>query len=271
MEDSPGDHESLIVEHGISFFIETENGNILFDTGQSDAFLYNAEFLNLSPQDADAVVISHGHYDHSGGFAHLVEEWNSDLPIKLFVGNGFFTPKYSRRGEALYFVGNRYSRESLISRGVKVSELSSPATEILPGVFVVTAFERREALEVYNPRMVFVDGAKVSADELQDEVALVLKAKDGIVLVLGCSHPGIINIINAVKERFREPIVAMVGGTHLKEAQGERLERAVDTIASLENTIVGVSHCTGPEATKILEERCTRFYRNNAGSTLIIE
>lgn len=271
VEDSLGDHESLAIEHGLSFYIETNEGSLIFDTGQSDAFINNASFLNISPLSADAVVISHGHYDHSGGFYYLAEQWDYSRPLNLYVGEDFFKPKYSRRGEALRFVGNRFTKSQLLSKNIKVHELNSQATEIMPNIFVVTSFERSELLETDNPRLVFYEGGVLRSDDLRDEVALVIQVESGIVLVVGCSHPGIMNIVESVKKHFDKPILAIVGGTHLKEAQGERLQRAVNTLAAMDGTIIGVSHCTGREATELLEKKCKRFFHNSTGTCLMIE
>jgi len=271
IEDSPGDHESLVTEHGLSFFIETDDGNLIFDTGQSAAFLRNASFLQVYPMTADAVVLSHGHYDHSGGFFDLTEQWDYSRPLNLYVGEGFFRPKYSRRGEALRFVGNRFTRSELLSKNIKIHELTARKTEIIPNVFVVTSFDRSEPLETNNPRLVFYENGMVSIDDLKDEVSVVVRVRSGIVLVVGCSHPGIMDIVGSVKKLFGLPIRAIVGGTHLKEAQGERLRKAVDMLAAMENTIIGVSHCTGREAMELLEKRCSRFFHNSAGTSLMID
>jgi len=108
IENSPGEHLALKTEHGISFYIEKENHTIIFDTGQSGAFIQNARKLGINLEDIEMVAISHGHYDHSGGLRHLVD---SVHPFELVVGKGFFNKKYATDGISFEYLGNDFDEE----------------------------------------------------------------------------------------------------------------------------------------------------------------
>lgn len=137
IENSPGEHHGLKNEHGISFFIEKDGHKILFDSGQSGAFLSNAAKMNIDLSDLEHVVLSHGHYDHSGGFRSLCSVARS---FTLWTGEGFFTPKYAFRNGAYDYLGNDFDESFLSMEGISHSILSAPLREILPGVFLLTNF-----------------------------------------------------------------------------------------------------------------------------------
>ncbi len=270
VENSGGQHKSLVAEYGLSFLIETKDSAILFDTGQSDRFLQNAYYLRKDPAtEVTQVVLSHGHYDHTGGVPEMLRA--TERALELHVGSGFFAPKYGVNGPALEYNGNCFCRADLEERGHAVHEHLSDVTEIADGVFVVTNFERSEDPDWANPRFVVAGPSGLEVDPFADEVAVVLKTARGVVLLVGCSHPGILNIIATVRARFSEPLYAVLGGTHLMEASGARLHRAVSAFASLENTLLGMSHCTGEAVMERLAEITPNYFHNRTGTTLIFE
>ena len=268
LENSPGEHLALIHEHGLCFFIETDECKLLFDTGQSDSFLKNAEQLMLDPTQADYVVLSHGHYDHSGGLRSLVEK-TSDF--KLFMGKGFFNEKYGFKNNAWEFLGNNFDREFLEANSIDYREVEPGRTEIAPGVSIITGFPRVHEDEVINKRFRIKKDGTFIEDSFDDEVLLALDSPKGLIIVLGCSHPGMKNMIDYAIEVTGKDVYAILGGTHLVEAGPENMEQSLAYLRRDGLKVLGVSHCTGPEAMGILEKSNSRYYHNRTGSCLIVE
>jgi 7,8-dihydropterin-6-yl-methyl-4-(beta-D-ribofuranosyl)aminobenzene 5'-phosphate synthase len=242
VENSPGEHLALHHEHGISFCIETEQGKVLFDTGQSDTFIKNAKQLRIDLADLDYVVLSHGHYDHSGGFKALSEVSSG---FELVVGKGFFNEKYAAINGGYEFLGNNFTRDFLEERNIRYSEQDTAIRELIPGVFVLGQFPRKHEDEIINPRFQLKLGGEFVPDTFDDEVLVVIDTDNGLVVLLGCSHPGMRNLLDAAKERFQKPIYAVMGGTHLVEASEDVTRAAYDYLRSEEVEVIGVSHCTG--------------------------
>jgi len=268
VEDTRGEDSALKNEHGLSFLIEKEGHSLLFDTGQSDALLYNAQQLEIELSSLEYVVLSHGHYDHSGGLRHLVERTRD---FELVVGAGFFDRKYGYKNNALTYLGNTFDEEFLAEKGIAFRVVDKPVTELLPGVHSVTGFPRLHEDEVINPRFKVMRDGGLQEDPFSDEILLVIESPKGLIVLLGCSHPGMRNMLDAVKARFDVEIYAVLGGTHLVEAKGEALENSIDYLEKGEMEVIGVSHCTGEKVMSHLSASNQRFFHNSTGSTLIVE
>lgn len=265
IENSPGEHHGLATEHGISFCVEKDGHMILFDTGQSGAFLSNAPKLNISLGAVEHVVLSHGHYDHSGGFRSLC---SAARGFSLVTGEGFFSPKYALRNGAYDYLGSDFDEAFLSEKGIHHVTLSGPGKEILPGVFVLSSFPRVHSEEKVNPRFVLRKDSVFVPDSFDDEILLAVETGEGLAVLLGCSHPGMRNMLDAVKERLRRPILAVLGGTHLVEAKGSGLEKSLEYLQNSGILFIGMSHCTGKDVMDRLEAVCPGFFRNVTGSSL---
>lgn len=267
IENSPGEHFTLRYEHGISFLVEKDGLKILFDTGQSDGFIPNASKLQIDLSDIDAVVLSHGHYDHSGGFRSLCSVTKD---FKLFVGEGFFTPKFALRDGAWDFLGNDFDEAFLKEQAVEWRYGTSGADEIFPGVFLLSKFPRLHPEERVNPRFYLRrDGAFVP-DPFDDEVLLAVETGEGLAVLLGCAHPGMRNMLDAVKDRLGRPIRAVLGGSHLVEARGEGLAKSIRYLQDSGISHIGMSHCTGEVAMGHLRAVCPGYFHNRTGSSLYL-
>ncbi len=282
IENRSGSHRSLATEHGISFLIEHHGRSVLFDTGQSGAFVDNAAILLRDLSKVEHVVLSHGHYDHTNGLPRLLEHWDRATPLpSLHVHPRFFDPKYSVSGPARTYIGPSWNRQWCEHQGLSVEFVDRTGGELLPGVHIVTGFDRTHPREVTNPRFVVerpdapqgADGEspQLEVDDFRDEVSLVIETDPGLVVLVGCSHPGIMNMLDTVRSRFSQPVYAVLGGTHLVEAHGDRLEEALTYLQDPAAGTLGLSHCTGDEAMALLEaQNGPRFYRNVTGSSLMV-
>jgi len=270
VEDTKGEHLALQNEHGISFYIEKDDGHkILFDTGQSDAFLYNAAQMRIDLSNLDLVILSHGHYDHSGGFCSLANISNS---FQLCIGQGFFYEKYAFRNGTYDFLGNNFDESFLLEKKISYQHVSEPVQEILTGMFILSNFPRIHYDEEVNSRFRLRRNGVFDQDLFDDEILLVVDTPRGLVVFLGCSHPGVRNMLDAVRERLRRPIHAVIGGTHLAEAKEPTVEKFLEYLATnREIGIIGLSHCTGKKVVSRLQKSDARFFHNVTGSSLFLE
>ncbi len=267
IENNPGEHKALTHEHGLSFFIETGDARILFDTGQSDAFLANADLLNIDVGRLDTVVLSHGHYDHSGGFKSLTKK---TCEFSLFVGQGFFYEKYGQMGQALEFLGNSFDEAFVNGKGIQYRFVNEPLFEIAPGVFILSGFKRVHEDETINTRFKVIKNDRICPDPFDDEIALALDSPRGLIVLLGCSHPGMKNMLDAAARRTGKPVYAVLGGSHLVEASGAGLDASLEYLQKEALGIVGLSLCTGAPAMKRLATIKCNYFQNRTGSSLLI-
>ncbi len=268
VENTIGENLALRNEHGISFFIEKDNIKCLFDTGKSDAFLYNSSWLNIDLMKTDYVVLSHGHYDHSGGLRYLVEKTTD---FSLFTGKGFFDEKYAFRNNSYEYLGNNFDERFIVENNISHAVLDKQITEISSGIFLITSFNRTHSDEVVNSRFRLKRGDEFIPDRFEDEVMIAVDTPEGLVLILGCSHPGVKNMIDTARELLKKPVYAVIGGTHLVEAGSDSLEKSINYFLKGDIAIIGVSHCTGEKAKSGLSAAGKRYFHNRTGSSLFIK
>ena len=267
VENTLGEHLALKNEHGISFYIEKDSHKLLFDTGQSGAFMYNADQLKIELSDLEYVILSHGHYDHSGGFIHLAEQ---NQQFEVIMGTGFFNEKYGFTGNSYEYLGNRFEDTYLMEQGIPYRFVTEDVTELLPGVYVITNFPRIHPDEVISPRFKIKKNGVFEQDLFNDEVLVAIDTPKGVVVLLGCSHPGVRNMLDHVKSVLNKPIHTVVGGTHLVEASSESMKKATEYLTSEDIGVIGVSHCTGKTAMSKLGAANDRYFQNSTGTTLIV-
>ena len=236
-------------EHGLSLYIETADMKLLLDAGQTDAFISNAEALGIDLSLLDAVVLSHGHYDHGGGLEVLYDKLAALTP-PLFAGQGFDAPRRARNGNHLNDIG----LTSAALPGHSPSPMLVSAIEKLgTSAYILPPAENMDGTEPLARFRVIQDGGE-KLDNFNDELSLVFDEKDGMVIVTGCAHRGILNIAHAAMAAFPgKPIKALVGGFHLVDVADGELAGIAKTIALLEPKAVFCAHCTGPRGFSALQ------------------
>lgn len=267
IENTGGEHLGLISEHGLSFFIEKDNHKILFDTGQSANFIENARLLKADLLALEYVVLSHGHYDHSGGVKHLT---NLTCDFDLIMGKGFFNDKYGYKNNRYEYLGNSFDESFLKQKKIKHRFIDQPLTELLPGIYVLSQFPRIHKDEVINSRFKIEQDGRFLDDRFEDEILLAIDTADGLVIVLGCSHPGMKNMLDATVSLLQRPIYAILGGTHLVEANASSLDVSLEYLNNDNLKVIGVSHCTGKTAMDKLAGKNSHYFQNSTGSTMIV-
>ncbi len=234
-------HKGLEAEHGLSLFVETPESTFIFDCGQTGLAWRNAERLGIRLSSARFVVISHSHYDHAKGFPSLLGYMK---PEALYTGPGFWQEKFSydnASGQYLY-KGCGFNASDLANWDVghRVCEgivaLDSTA-QLMSGFDIQCPFEKIPSK--------FRRGEAKEPDSFDDEVCLILKEGDGIALVVGCSHRGILNIVSAVQDRTGLPVRRIFGGMHLDGASKERIDKTMREFDRLGIHELNLCHCSG--------------------------
>lgn len=269
IENNQDDNCLLYNEHGLSLYIEADGKKIIFDTGQTGIFIENAKKLNIDLKGLDYVIISHGHYDHSGGFTSLVKE--IDNPYKLVISEKFFDNKFSHKEKEYKYTGNSFDNNYLQDNNIQVDYVNEDMHNISENIVVVSNFERKTSFENLNDRFFVKINNNLEKDSFLDEISLAIKLKEGLLVILGCSHVGVVNILETLSKRTNMPIYGIVGGTHLVEADEFRLNKTIKYFKEKDIKIIAVSHCTGEKAIERLKnESKDRFLYNNTGNILEI-
>mgnify|MGYP006295837473 CR=1 FL=1 len=232
----------LLGEHGLSFLIEADGHRVLFDTGQGRVLTHNAERLGISINGLEAVALSHGHYDHTGGLENVLE---TNPTARLYLHPEALAAKFNRNGRDIG--AGLPAAGELGNWGVELI-WTEEATEIAPGLFVTGPIPRRTDFEDTGGPF-FRDSDCREEDHLPDDQAVFLRTKDGVVVILGCGHAGVVNTLEYVAELTGETRVhAVVGGMHVLHAGTERLERTAEALERFGVQVLGPNHCTGIEA-----------------------
>jgi len=255
-------------EHGMSVLIEENNNVTLFDTGQSgDVLLHNMQELNIDPNSITNIVLSHGHYDHTGGLKALIELIG---PRPIYGHPDIFNQRFSERPDgSLKPVDMPFSKESLVN---VTWHLDSEVIQVTDAVYTTGEIPRLELLENEgDERLKVCTSPSCSAlvkDPLKDDMSLVVKTSKGLVVLLGCCHAGVINTLNQIEMKFpNEEIYAMMGGTHLAKASEPRLMATEERVKKMPK--IGFSHCTGlPVSARFLTRFPQQAFVFQVGSVL---
>ena len=270
IENNSDDLGQLLYEHGLSLYIETDGKNILFDTGESGDFIKNAKSLNKSLDKLDYCIISHGHYDHSGGVEKLISE--VDKFPQFIVGEEFFKPKYKTVDAPGYkFNGNSFDEEFIAKKHISLRKVKEDMIYLTDHIIVFHHFSRYTDYEKRNSRFYIKENAEYIPDNFDDEISLGIITEKGLVVIVGCSHVGIVNILKTISKRVNIPIYAVIGGTHLIEADEFRMQKTMDAFKEMKIQLIAVSHCTGEEGIRLIsEELKEQFLYNNTGKVIEI-
>lgn len=245
MDDKHTRRKDLIAEHGLSLYVCYNGKRLLFDCGSSGSAIRNGEKLGVDLRNLDAVILSHSHYDHAAGFRFLIQQGLGSR--QLYTGPGFFVPKYSRNGMVYADLSAGFDRSFLEEKGIAHRQVDS-CQEIFPGAYLISGFPRTEAMEIIPQRFVRRTESGFAQDDFQDEVCLALETAEGLVLLVGCAHPGIVNMVRHVHAVLGNPVRCVFGGTHLVEADGQRVQRTIAALRAAGVKQLGLSHCSGEAA-----------------------
>ena len=218
----------LLAEHGLSIYIESDTRKILFDTGQSDSFLLNANKMGVKIDEIDLVVISHGHYDHTGGLSSFLR---ANTKAKVLMKREALSKKYDSHNND---IGMQCDAKLLENRVEFITDI----TEIDCGVFIVPDIPvlNREDTHFKNFN-----------EEFLDELYLAIVIDGQLSIITGCSHRGITNIMKSATDHFNLPLNLVLGGFHTKSCTDVQFNNIIYFFSNNMPKSIGVCHCTGTE------------------------
>ncbi len=241
-------HEDCIAEHGLSIYIETDNHKLLLDTGQTDAVVKNAEVLGIDLSAVDTVILSHGHYDHSGGILPFAEE---NPEARIIMQKSAAEPHYN---------GERYI-------GIDTDILKLPNVQLVDGdmrlddeLFLFSGVTGRRCYPAGNRKLSCIKNGVQVPDDFLHEQCLVIKQNGKSWLLSGCSHNGILNIIDRYREIFGNAPDYVITGFHMMKREGKHTEEEkaviIQTAQELSqlDTVFYSGHCTGIPAFEMMKD-----------------
>ncbi len=232
----------LLAEHGLSFWIEWGGKRILFDTGQGKVLAANARRLGVRLASADAIVLSHGHYDHTGGLGKLLGRIKRP---RIYAHPGALAEKYSRNASGGGRpAGVEVTLAKKICRYAELVPVVDPI-EVVDGLWLTGPVPRQTEFENTGGRF-FTNAQCSQPDDLVDDQAAFFDTPAGVVVVLGCAHAGVINTLRYVASLTSgRPIHTVIGGMHLLTAGPERMDKTVVELRRLDVRRLMPCHCTG--------------------------
>ena len=254
----------LRAEHGLSLWVEADGTNILFDTGQGLVLAANADALGVDLPTANAVVLSHGHYDHTGGLPEVLGLLEQ---ATVYIHPRAFEPKFGRYPDG---VGRDigapiHDLADIRSHVAQVTTTAGP-TQIADGIWVTGEVPRRNDFEDTGGPF-FLDQPCTQPDLLIDDQAMYVETAGGTVVFMGCAHAGLVNTLDYISELTAgRNVHAVFGGFHLARASDDRMARTIEALRRYNVQQLGPAHCTGFAASaRLLEAFPDRFVTFGTG------
>lgn len=262
-----------VAEHGWSVWLETPAGPFLFDTGRGHGLLNNARVFDIPLGDARGILISHHHTDHTGGLLDTLgamRRASGRENVPVYAHPDLFKDSFSDDDGKLGFAGLAHTRRALEMAGAEF-RLATDWREVAPRLSMTGEVPRRTTYEFGDQNLKHYDEAgEIVVDPIRDDQTIVVDTPDGLFVVLGCSHAGLINILTYIVEQTgKERFHTIMGGTHLGPVGEEQVTRTIEALHAFDIGRIGASHCTGPVvAARMAREFGERFFFCSVGTVI---
>ena len=259
---------NFLAEWGLSILVETDEVNILLDTGQSISASCNADILGVDLSEIDKIVLSHGHFDHTGGLRQILRRMKKE--VEIIAHPDVWAVKCVRReGWRGGYIGIPFQRQELESLGA-IFNLTAKPVKITDNIMTTGEIPMVTGFEEIDASLFVKEDTGWQPDKLLDDQALIIETEPGLVVILGCAHRGVINTLyHAQQLTGVKPIHALLGGCHLFGASEQRIQSTIAALKELDVQRLGLSHCTGlPAAGIMAQEFGEKFFYNNAGTSI---
>jgi 7,8-dihydropterin-6-yl-methyl-4-(beta-D-ribofuranosyl)aminobenzene 5'-phosphate synthase len=261
----------MLGEWGLSVLMERDDRKTLLDAGSGISAAHNGDLLGISWDRIDAIVLSHGHYDHTGGLREVLTRIRKQ--VKVIAHPDVFGAKFIQycKNDPPRYIGIPFQRAELEGLGADF-QLTSEPVWLSENVVTSGEIPMITDFETIDAGLCVRKNGEMIPDPLKDDQALFIKTSLGLVVVLGCAHRGTINTLHhARKVTGVETIHCVIGGTHLIRASEVQMEMTIATLKELGVKRLGVSHCTGmPAAMRLAQEFGPGFFFNNSGSVVAV-
>lgn len=270
LADNTAGARGVWAEHGLALLVETRSARVLFDTGQSGAVLvHNAEAMDIPLGDLRAVVLSHGHYDHTGGLPDLLRRTGG---IEVHAHPRVFARKYrGSRDRPSAEIGAPYTERAVIEMGA-ILRLAGEPVWLADDILLTGEIPNSVSFEDVPRDFLVERGGELVTDFLRDEQAMAVRTSRGLAVILGCGHPGVINTVNHCRRLAGAEVCAVIGGMHLETVSPTRLHLTIQALLELGVERVAPLHCTGFGARAEMACRMKEvFVTAAAGDTIAFE
>lgn len=253
LSENKTENPCFTAEHGLSIYIDVNGRQLLFDTGSSELFIKNAKNMNLDLTEIEAVVISHGHFDHTQGLPFFCK---INKKAKIYIHRNGFKKSYGMEDgkldkEQCGILWTENEKREMEDRFIYTENRVEISEDIVVSGTIPNSYGCNMSEMFYNED----ETGKLSADDMSHEQFLVIRDRDedgyspGIYIFSGCSHKGILAPIKYAKELFPgEKILGLIAGMHLYRASHQSIEKLLDEISGHEIEMVMPVHCTGVTA-----------------------
>jgi 7,8-dihydropterin-6-yl-methyl-4-(beta-D-ribofuranosyl)aminobenzene 5'-phosphate synthase len=240
-------------EYGFAALIKTGGKSFLFDTGSAGALYTNAAALGVELDKIEDVIISHGHFDHTGAMNQLIKLGGIK---RIYAHPDVFLHRLLlfNNGKTRD-IGSRFNRQQVEEAGIEMI-FTEEFTSISPAVNLTGMIPRLTDYENTGGNFKMEVEGELLEDNIRDDMSMVIEHPDGLIIISGCAHAGIINTIEyALQMTGQKRLLAFIGGTHLITASAERLDATVAALQKIAPAHLILSHCTGfPASARLFNE-----------------
>lgn len=238
--------------HGLSVWVREGDTRLLFDTGPDDSLLGNAKAQSIDLASVTALVLSHNHWDHTGGVMPLLKYLERPLPV--YVGKDFFREKYAQDGADRKSLSN-LDRQALVERNVTFTEVGMEPLPLGGRLYLLSGWDAPYPYEPANGRFVIKRDDEWMTDPFTEEIVLVYAGNEELTMLTGCSHPGIAGMVRKASKAFDKPVHTLLGGAHLMSAEEDRVQKTAATLSELGVKVLGLAHCSGERIGEVWKKK----------------